>query len=100
MKEGIKLHYIFETEDFKNSDNPYILKFIKHIDLNYINIFKDIISILLLTISIIITFFVSVMLIGTAKEQEKNRKVDKTIPVFSAIISLVALIISLIALVK
>lgn len=41
MKEGIKLHYIFETEDFKNSDNPYILKFIDHIDLNYINCFKE-----------------------------------------------------------
>ena len=41
MKEGIKLHYIFETEDFKKSDNPYILKFIKHIDLNYINLFKE-----------------------------------------------------------
>ena len=41
MKEGVKLHYIFETEDFKNSNNPYILKFIKHIDLNYINCFKE-----------------------------------------------------------
>ena len=41
MKEGIKLHYIFEVEDFKTSSNPYILKFIKHIDLNYINIFKE-----------------------------------------------------------
>ncbi|MBQ9071590.1 MAG: UvrD-helicase domain-containing protein [Bacilli bacterium] len=41
MKEGTKLHYIFETEDFKNSNNPYILKFIKHIDLNYLNCFKE-----------------------------------------------------------
>ena len=41
MKEGTKLHYIFETEDLKNSNNPYILKFIKHIDLNYINCFKE-----------------------------------------------------------
>ena len=41
MKEGTKLHYIFETEDFKTSNNPYILKFIKHIDLNYINCFKE-----------------------------------------------------------
>jgi len=41
MKEGVKLHYIFETEDFKNSNNPYILKFIKHIDLNYLNCFKE-----------------------------------------------------------
>ena len=41
MKEGTKLHYIFETEDFKNSDNPYILKFIKKIDMNYLNCFKE-----------------------------------------------------------
>lgn len=41
MKEGIKLHYIFETEDFKNSNNSYILNFVKHIDLNYINCFKE-----------------------------------------------------------
>lgn len=41
MKEGIKLHYIFETEDFKTSNTPYILKFIKQIDLNYINCFKE-----------------------------------------------------------
>ena len=41
MKEGVRLHYIFETEDFKTSNNPYILKFIKQIDLNYINCFKE-----------------------------------------------------------
>lgn len=41
MKEGTKLHYLFETEDFKTSSNPYILNFIKHIDLNYINCFKE-----------------------------------------------------------
>ena len=41
MKEGTKLHYLFETEDFKNSSNPYILNFIKHINLNYINCFKE-----------------------------------------------------------
>ena len=41
MKEGTKLHYIFEVEDFKNSNNPYILKFIKHINLDYINSFKE-----------------------------------------------------------
>ena len=41
MKEGTKLHYIFETEDFKTSNNPYVLKFIKHIDLNYLNSFKE-----------------------------------------------------------
>ena len=41
MKEGVKLHYIFETEDFKTSTNSFILKFIKHIDLNYLNCFKE-----------------------------------------------------------
>ena len=41
MKEGTKLHYIFEVEDFKTSNNPYILKFIKHINLDYINSFKE-----------------------------------------------------------
>ncbi len=41
MKEGTYLHYIFETEDFKTSTNPYILKFLKHIDNNYINIYKE-----------------------------------------------------------
>jgi len=41
MKEGTKLHYIFETEDFKTSNNPYIIKFIKYIDLNYLNCFKE-----------------------------------------------------------
>ena len=41
MKEGIKLHYIFETEDFKTSNNQYILKFIKHIDTSYINCYKE-----------------------------------------------------------
>ena len=41
MKEGIKLHYIFETEDFKNTENVYVLKFLKHIDNNYINSYKE-----------------------------------------------------------
>jgi len=41
MKEGTKLHYIFETEDFKNTDNPYVLKFLKHINKDYINIYKE-----------------------------------------------------------
>lgn len=41
MKEGTRLHYIFETEDFKNSNNPYILKFIKQIDTDYLNCFKE-----------------------------------------------------------
>ena len=41
MKSGTNLHYVFETEDFKTTTNPYILKFLKHIDNNYINIYKE-----------------------------------------------------------
>ncbi len=41
MKEGTYLHYIFETEEFKTSTNSYILKFLNHIDNNYINIYKE-----------------------------------------------------------
>ena len=41
MKFGTKLHYQFEIEDFKNTNNPYILKFLKHIDMNYINCYKE-----------------------------------------------------------
>lgn len=41
MKEGVKLHYIFETEDFNNTDNVFVLKFLKHIDKNYINCYKE-----------------------------------------------------------
>lgn len=41
MKSGIKLHYIFETEDFKNTSNPYVLKFLSKIDNNYINCYKE-----------------------------------------------------------
>ena len=41
MKEGTKLHYIFETEDFKTSNNPYIIKFLNHIDKNYKECFKE-----------------------------------------------------------
>lgn len=41
MKSGIRLHYIFETEDFKNTNNPYVLKFLSKIDNNYINCYKE-----------------------------------------------------------
>lgn len=41
MKEGTKLHSIFETEDFKTSTNPYIIKFLNNIDKNYKNCFKE-----------------------------------------------------------
>ena len=38
---GTKMHYIFETEDFKTTKDPYILKFLSHIDNNYTNIYKE-----------------------------------------------------------
>ena len=41
MKYGTKLHYEFENEDFKTTTNPNILKFLKHIDINYINCYKE-----------------------------------------------------------
>ena len=41
MKLGTKLHYIFETEDFTNTTNKYVLNFLNKIDKNYINIYKE-----------------------------------------------------------
>lgn len=41
MKSGIRLHYMFETENFKNTNNPYVLKFLSKIDNNYINCYKE-----------------------------------------------------------
>lgn len=41
MKEGVYLHYIFETEDFKTTKNPYVLKFLEQIDKDYINVYKE-----------------------------------------------------------
>ncbi len=41
MKKGIELHELFETEDFKITKNPYVLKFLNQIDNNYINVYKE-----------------------------------------------------------
>ncbi len=41
MEEGVYLHYIFETEDFKTTKNPYVLKFLEQIDKDYINVYKE-----------------------------------------------------------
>lgn len=41
MKEGTRLHYLFETEDFKTTNNPLVLKFLNNIDKNYINSYKE-----------------------------------------------------------
>lgn len=63
------------------------------------NVFVGILCILFLIIIIISLFLFSVLLVGTAKEQEKN-DASKTITVFSAIVSFVALIVAVIALFK
>ena len=41
MQFGKNLHYIFEVEDFKNTTNEYVLKFLKHINSNYIACYKE-----------------------------------------------------------
>ena len=41
LNEGVKLHKIFETENFKDTKNTFVLRFLKHIDKNYINCFKE-----------------------------------------------------------
>lgn len=41
MNYGTKLHEIFEYEDFKTTNNKYILKFLKHIDTNFKKIYKE-----------------------------------------------------------
>lgn len=41
MNIGTKIHKIFELEDFRKSTNPYIIKFMKHINKDYINIYKE-----------------------------------------------------------
>ena len=41
MIYGTKLHQIFEQENFKRTSNKYILNFLKHIDNNYINLYKE-----------------------------------------------------------
>ncbi len=58
-----------------------------------------VISICLLIPFIVAVFLFSVLLVGTAKEQEK-KDANSTIVVFSAIVSFVALIVAVIALFK
>ena len=41
MKKGIEVHYILENDDFFNPKNDITKKFIKHIDLNNCNIYKE-----------------------------------------------------------
>ena len=41
MKRGTDLHYLFEIEDFKNTNNPIVLKFLDNIDMNYIGCYKE-----------------------------------------------------------
>lgn len=63
------------------------------------NILEGVLSIVYIIIIIAFNFLISVLLVGTAKEQE-DKDYNTTIPVFSAIVSFIALIISLIALIK
>ncbi len=41
IEKGNEIHKIFEMEDFKNTNNPYVMKFLKLIDNNYINCYKE-----------------------------------------------------------
>ena len=41
MQIGMKLHHIFEYEDFSNTSNKYVLRFLNHIDNDYIKLYKE-----------------------------------------------------------
>ena len=63
------------------------------------NVLEGILTIFYIVFIVICSFLMSVLLVGTAKEQE-GKDYNATIPVFSAIVSFIALIISLVALIK
>ena len=63
------------------------------------NLLGGIVGIVVCCIILVFLFLVATLMIGTAKEQE-NAKGEKTIVVFSAIVSFVALIVAVIALFK
>ena len=64
------------------------------------NIFVGVISIALSFLIAVVSFLFSALLVGAAKEQENNKDFNKLIGVFSAIVGFVALIISLVALLR
>ena len=63
------------------------------------NLLGGIVGIVISCMILVFLFLVATLMIGTAKEQE-NTKGEKTIVVFSAIVSFVALIVAVIALFK
>ena len=63
------------------------------------NLLGGIVGIVISCMILVFLFLVATLMIGTAKEQE-NAKGEKTIVVFSAIVSFVALIVAVIALFK
>lgn len=68
---------------------------------NWTDIIGGIIGIVIILLLIFICFIFSVLMIGAAKEQVNNKKApEKIVPVFSALVSFIALIVSLIALIK
>lgn len=68
---------------------------------NWSNIVTGIIIIIYFLLLVFICFIISVLMIGAAKEQTSGKRDnEKTITVFSALVSLIALIISFVALIK
>lgn len=69
--------------------------------LDWNNVMSGIAQIIYLAILIFICFIISVLMIGAAKEQSNGkRNYEKTISIFSALVSLVALIVSFVALIN
>ena len=66
---------------------------------NWSNVLTGILGIMFSCVIIFFLFLLATLMIGTAKEQEKA-KGEKSIVVFSAIVSFVALIVAVIALFK
>ena len=69
--------------------------------LDWQNIISGIAQIIYLAILIFICFIISILMIGAAKGQTNGKRdYEKTISIFSALVSLVALIVSFVALIK
>ena len=84
---------IFEVLLIVGNLNYYINTF------NWSNIIKGIIEIIGLFLILVIMFLLATLMIGTAKEQEKTRG-EKSIVVFSAMVSFVAFVVAVIELFK
>lgn len=69
--------------------------------LDWRNIMSGIVQIIYLEILVFVCFIISILMIGAAKEQSNGKRdYEKTISIFSALVSLVALIVSFIALIN